>query len=453
MKLERELAEFCLSISDNDIPVDARKRAVDAITDCVGCAVLGSSTPLAATLLNTVHTAPSCKAVLIGTRGRAPAPDAALFNGAAVHALDYDDISHPAYSHPSAVLFPALLACAAITPVTGRQAVTAYVVGLEVFGKLGRALNLEHYKKGWHATSTFGSIAAAAAAARLLGLSATQFLAALGLAASASGGLRCNFGTMAKPLHAGYAARNGVLAAMLAKNGCDASEEALTHKYGFFQTFNAGTSVRQDLFTDWGSPFEILTESGLGLKLYPSCAATHPAIEAAQRHRRKLDGNLAQLRKVRVGMSEFATEPLIYKVPQTPLQAKFSMHYCVAAALAREEVTVDAFSDQAIADPGTLSLIDKIEVYVDDRVRHDHEFAAVVAVETDTGDCTEELVHVAPGKPQRWFTRQQLERKFMGCCAGTAAPERARESFALLQALDRDEPLAALAAALSDIAE
>lgn len=452
---EHRLADFCLGLGDADIPAQARKRAVDAMTDCVGCAVVGASTPLASSVLKTIHTAADCEGFLIGSGLRAPAPDAALYNGAAAHALDYDDISHPAYSHPSAVLLPALLSCAGMSgksgAVSGRQAVTAYVIGLEVFGKLGRVLNLEHYMKGWHATSTFGSIAAAVAAARVLGLSHSQLLSAIGLAASASGGLRCNFGTMAKPVHAGYAARNGVLAALLAKNGCDASEEALTHKYGFFQTFNAGSGVRQESFSGWGSPFEILTETGIGLKLYPSCAATHPAIEAATRHRRRLDGNISAIHKVRVGMSQFATEPLIYVVPRTPLQAKFSMHFCVAAALTRDEVTLETFSPAGIADTATLALIDRIETYVDDRVRDDHEFAAVVTVQSEDGSQTEELVHVAPGKPERWFTRAQLERKFMDCCAGASARDRAQQAFALLQALDSDRPLSEIGTALAGI--
>jgi 2-methylcitrate dehydratase PrpD len=452
MQAESELADFCVGIRADDIPDEARKRAVDALTDCVACALAGATQPLARSVLQTIYTAPECPGVLIGAAQRAPAPDAALYNGAIAHALDYDDISHPAYSHPSAVLLPALLSCADDADVTGRAAVTAYVIGIEVFGKLGRALNLKHYKNGWHATSTFGAIAASVAVGSLLRLSKRQLLNAIGLAAAASSGLRCNFGTMAKPLHAGYAARNGVLAALLARNGCDASEDALTHKYGFFSTFNGGAGISQEQFSGWGAPFEILTESGIGLKLYPSCAATHPAIEAAEKHRRALDGKVDAIRKVRVGMSEFATEPLIYVVPETPLQAKFSMHYCVAAALTREHVTLKTFSIDAINDPRTLALMGKIETYIDERVRDDHEFAAVVRVDTPDGRTREELVRVAPGKPQRWFTRDQLERKFMDCCLENKGVRDAPRVFELVQAIDSPRPLSELAVALSQSA-
>jgi 2-methylcitrate dehydratase PrpD len=449
MRAESELVEFCLGVCADDIPGDARQRAVDALTDCAGCAVAGAAEPVAASVLRTIYTAPQCPGVLIGAAQRAPAPDAALHNGAAAHALDYDDISHPAYSHPSAVLLPALLSCAEHPGLTGRDVVTAYVIGIEVFGKLGRVLNLHHYKSGWHATSTFGAIAGSVAVGSLLRLSKNQLLSAIGLAAATSSGLRCNFGTMAKPLHAGYAARNAVLAALLATNGCDSSADALTHKYGFFSTFNAGAGISADRFSGWGTPFEILTESGIGLKLYPSCAATHPAIEAAERHRRALEGRVDTIRKVRVGMSEFATEPLIYVVPETPLQGKFSMHYCVAAALAHERVSLKTFSSAAIADSRTLALMDKVDTYIDERVRDDHEFAAVVSVETTDGRTREELVRVAPGKPQRWFTHDQLERKFMDCCAQNERVRDARRAFDVMQAIDSAKPLSEIAPALS----
>jgi 2-methylcitrate dehydratase PrpD len=148
-------------------------------------------------------------------------------------------------------------------------------------------------------------------------------------------------------------------------------------------------------------------------------------------------------------MSEFATEPLIYVVPETPLQGKFSMHYCVAAALTSEHVTLKTFSDDAIKDPRTVALMNRIETYIDDRVRDDHEFAAVVRVETTDGRTREELVRVAPGKPQRWFTREQLERKFMDCCAENPNVRDAARAFELMQSIDSARPLSEFARALS----
>ncbi|HTY68682.1 MAG TPA: MmgE/PrpD family protein, partial [Alphaproteobacteria bacterium] len=205
-----DLASFALGLAHDDIPRDGRRKAVDAITDAIACGLAGSASEIAGPMLRALGIGSRNEpggALLLGSEHTAAAADAALYNGTLIHALNYDDVTHPAYSHPSAVLVPALFALAGEAGATGQDIVSAYVVGIEVFGKLGRALNTAHYRAGWHATSTFGSIAAAVAAARLLRLTPAQLSCAIGIGASASSGLRANFGTMTKPLHAGYAAR------------------------------------------------------------------------------------------------------------------------------------------------------------------------------------------------------------------------------------------------------
>jgi len=155
---------------------------------------------------------------------------------------------------------------------------------------------------------------------------------AIGIAASAAGGLRANFGTMVKPLHAGYAARNGVLAALLAREGLIASEVALEHRYGYCNVFNHGIGYDPAPLSAWGEPLEILSEFGLALKPFPSCGATHTGIEAALLLRKEIGG--APIRSVRAGVSEMAFEPLIHVMPNSGLEGKFSLHYCIAAAVA-----------------------------------------------------------------------------------------------------------------------
>ena len=425
IRTSEDMAAFASTVADGDIPDRARRLAADAITDCVACSIAGSGTELAAYLLRVIASTPAGNgggALLWGTQRRASTYDAALYNGAISHALDYDDISHPAYSHPSTVLVPAIFAAAGDRTASGAEIVSAYVVGLEVFGRLGRALNLQHYKNGWHTTSTFGSIAAAVAAARILGLPEQQMRMAIGIAASASSGLRANFGTMTKPLHAGYAARNGVFAALLAREGVTAADDVLVHKFGFANAFNQGKGIVLDALSPHGRTLEILTEYGIALKAYPSCAATHTAIEAALNLRKKLAGRLADITTVRVGVSEFALDPLIYVRPATPLEGKFSMHYCVAAALLRGTVDLGTFSDENINDPAVAQMIPRISMVVDERVREDREFAAIVTIETSDGACVEERIQVALGKPARWLDPQQLQDKFIDCCryAGSA---------------------------------
>jgi 2-methylcitrate dehydratase PrpD len=441
-----DIAAFATHLTTEDTPPEARRRAVDAITDCVGCSLAGSGTELAKHVLNVIATtnASGRTATLIGTKRRASAYDAALYNGAISHALDYDDISHPAYSHPSAVLVPAIFAAAEHTGSSGSDVVTAYIAGLETFGRLGRALNMQHYKNGWHATATFGSIAGAVAASMLFKLDEHAMRMAIGIAASASSGVRVNFGTMVKPLHAGYAARNGVFAALLAREGYTASEEALTGRFGFTSTFNHGSDIDENALRPQNPALEIMTEYGIALKAFPSCAATHPAIEAALMLRRQLADRALTISRVIVGASEFAFEPLLYVKPETGLQGKFSMYYCVASALVHGKVDLGTFSDEAVGNAAVVALIPKITMEVDERVRHDREFAAIVAIETQQGERLEQPVHIAPGKPARWLTPAQLKEKFRDCCEYSNCSVKAAEAFAALQAIER-------ASSLSDV--
>jgi 2-methylcitrate dehydratase PrpD len=438
----RAVAAF--AAAEHHFPPLARARAVDAITDCVGCMLAGSREALAAPLLKTLATVATprkgMRAPLLGTHEYAAPGDAALFNGTVAHALDYDDTNHPAYAHPSAVLVPALLALAASEPVTGRALVDAYIVGFELFGKLGRALNTAHYKRGWHATGTFGAIAAAVAAGNLLCLNERRMVNALGIAASSAAGLRANFGSMVKPLHAGQAARNGVVAALLAREGFVATDAVFEHEYGYCEVFNDGLGFDPAPLAAAGESLEILTQFGLALKLYPSCGATHPGIEAALMLRPKIGD--VPIRSVRAGVCEMALAPLIHVMPKAPLEGKFSLHYCIAAALVDGAVNLDTFTPAKIADRRIRELIPRITMQVDERVRHGTEFPTIVEVETESGRRLECLVPLAPGKPERWFTPEQLHAKFDDCALRAWSPGRLDEAFAALRALDDDVPVA-----------
>jgi 2-methylcitrate dehydratase PrpD len=432
----RQLAAFTVGAAN--FPPLARSRAVDAITDCIGCMVAGTREALAGPLLRVLPSADaangSASAALVGTGRFAAPPDAALFNGTAAHALDYDDTNHPAYAHPSAVLVPTLLALAADVQARGSDLVTAYIIGLEVFGKLGRALNVAHYKRGWHATCTFGTLAATAAASRLLGLDEQRTIMALGIAASSASGLRANFGSMVKPLHAGQAARNGVLATLLAREGFVASETVLEHRYGYCAVFNDGIDLDLEPLAAFGDPLEILTDYGIALKMFPSCGATHPGIEAALEIHRELDG--ARIRAVRAGVCEMALAPLIYVMPNTALEGKFSMHYCLAAALVDGVVNLSTFTDAKVADPRIRALISRIDMEVDERVRDESEFPTAVRVQTESGRILERMVLLAIGKPDRWLTATQLYGKFAECASRALSPAQIDEVFQRLRALD-----------------
>jgi 2-methylcitrate dehydratase PrpD len=402
----------------------------------VGVTLVGSREPLAQHLLAIMTNKKSSNgaAYLFGSKRKAGWAEAALYNGSLAHAIDYDDTSHPAHAHPSCHLVPVLFSLGEYTKANGRVLITAYVVGLEIIGKLGRALNISHYVKGWHATSTFGALAAAAAGAKLLNLDFQKVKRALGIAASTACGIRANFGTMTKPLHAGLAAHNGVLAALLAEKGFTAAEDVLENRSGYLEVFSGAEPPKLEVFSQLGNPLEITTEYGLALKPFPSCGATHTPIEAALEISKEIDAE--EVREVVVGVNELAPNIVVYTDPQTPLQGKFSIHFCVAAALVKKEVNRATFSEDVLKDSAVRQMIGKIKLQVDERVRHNTEFGSVVTVTCASGRKVERYVKLAKGKPERWMSREELFTKFLDCSQEVLGKKRAESAFKSLQSIE-----------------
>ena len=443
-------AEFAGNALKQPFPEVARSRAADAIADCIGCMAAGRSEPLAEKLLRALPNSP-CQdsrpgmAAMAFTDRTATASDAALFNGAIAHALDFDDSSHPAYAHSSAVLVPAILAASRLAPFSGADAIAAYVVGLEMFGKLARGMNTRHYELGWHTTSTFGTLAAAAAVATLLRLPRERIEGALNLATTFAGGLRCHFGSMTKPLHAGMAARNGIVAATLAQEEFTCSAESLDHQYGFAPVFNGGPgSFDLAAMGVPGEDLELMTDYGVSLKAFPSCGATHPGIEAATRLHGWLAGR--EVKSIRVGVSELAFRPLIHHSPTDALQGKFSLEYCVSAGLLEGRVGIDTFTTERVRSPKVVDLIQRTTMVVDERVRHEKEWGTAVRVETVSGDVKEELVPLAIGKVGRWFPEDTLRAKFMDCTSRAIPASQAERLYAALRDLSSLKDVASLEA-------
>jgi 2-methylcitrate dehydratase PrpD len=252
---------------------------------------------------------------------------------------------------------------------------------------------------------------------------------------------------MTKPLHAGLAARNGVLAVLLAKAGWSAAPDILEHPLGFQQVLAGEGGVDESAWDGLADPWEITTEVGLGLKLYPSCAATHCAIEAAQQIRPQIGGG--EIRTVTVGQSDLGAQILVHPDALTPLAAKFSMPFCVSAALCYGEVSRTLFTDNGIHDPAIRSLMDRVEVAIDDRVRDHPDFAAAVAVELASGDSREVVVSEPKGTQHRWPTTDTLKAKFHDCATATLDAAAADHTFDTWQALAASADLYQLTSALA----
>src|SRR2546425_2599177 len=240
-RVTMHLAEF---ITSSHPPVEALRRAAIAVCDTVGVILAGVAEPASNILRRTITGECRGPCHLLGTADRTSAAEAALANGVAAHAHDYDDMCFVSMAHPSCALVPAALAAADSSDAPGRTVLNGYIVGFELECRLGSVMNPQHYHtRGWHCTSSIGTLGAAAAAARLLGLRHEQIAHALGIAASLACGLKENIGTMTKPLHAGIAARNGVVSALLARSGFTSSEDALTGLQGYLAAMDSGGSA------------------------------------------------------------------------------------------------------------------------------------------------------------------------------------------------------------------
>ncbi|MBI3373008.1 MAG: MmgE/PrpD family protein [Betaproteobacteria bacterium] len=423
----------------SDLPPAAIRWAKVGILDTIGVALAGAREPCAA-LLEQVLGAQSGACVVFGSPRKAAALDAALINGAAAHALDFDDSSNTLGGHPSVPILPALFALADESGATGREFVTAYVAGFEVETKLAMSVHFHHYTKGWHPTATLGVFGAAAACSRLLGLDAGHTAIALALAASAAAGIKANFGTMAKPLHVGRCAREGLLAARLAQAGYTANSAGVfEHEQGFFEVYNgAGTYDAARGLDAWADPLDII-RPGLAIKQYPCCGSTHPAIDAAIEialaHRPALDA----IERVDVWVHARRLKHTDRPAPRSELDAKFSLQYVTARALAAACITLEHFENGAYLDAGIARLLSRVHVaaYGDDRFSPDNHFGGEVRVTLHDGRVLAAKVAQAVGRTSaNPLPDDRLHAKFKSCAARALDLAAIDAAYAALQRIE-----------------
>jgi len=315
--LIQRLAQRVRAFGPAHMTPQAIMLARTAIIDTLGVTLAGSAEACTTILLGTpgVAEAPG-PCTLFGTDRKTSALDAALVNGTASHALDYDDFSQPLGGHQSVPLVAPLMAVAEQRGLSGAKLVESYVVGVETEIRLARAVNFHHYDKGWHPTATLGVFGAAAAVGHLIGLDEAALSVALAIAASCAAGVKANFGTMVKPLHVGHCARDGVLAALLAEAGYDANPAAIEHKQGFLNAFNGpGRYEAERIFEDWANPLEVISPT-MGLKQFPCCGSTHPAIAAMLALREREGIRDDDVRRIEIMPHPRRLPPAAYRQPR-----------------------------------------------------------------------------------------------------------------------------------------
>ena len=446
-----------------DWPDAAWEAAQRAFIDTLAVAVPGAAEPVALRVFEAVRSWGEGAATAIGRGARLPAPWAALVNGTAAHALDFDDNFDPVKAHASAVLVPAILALAEQEGAPGRLCLDAYIAGLQILGRVGQGVNPVHRNRGWHATATVGAIGAAAACARLLGLGAGEAGFALSIATSMAGGFMSQFGTMVKPLHAGLAAKSGLLAASLARAGIDAGLTTLDGPTGmnrlmvgpdFEQLRDTLTHVEhgQNLRFETrkvGEPL-LLLSSGLKLKRFPNCGSAHRAMDGLLALQSEHVFSADEVESVRVRAPVTHLNNLMYEDAADALQAKFSLEYALACLLVTGDCTLADFTDAAVRRPALRALYPRIRREPVDKA--EGEFPTEVEVVLKDGRRFSTAVPWPAGSLAAPFTDAQLWAKFEGCVAGLLPPAGSAALRAALARLPELPDIAPLMAPLYQFA-
>lgn len=421
---------------------DARAEAVGrALVDTVGCALAASdSEPVRLLDRWCAGEAGSGPATGWASGRRLPTAQAALLNGTAAHALDWDDVSPAATMHPSTVLLPALLAVAETHRIGGPALVRAYQTGAAAFRALTHALpGRTHYQRGWHTTATVGRLAAASALVRLTELDQNRARHAFGLVASMAAGSLANFGTMTKPLHAGLAARDAVMAVALAADGFTANPEQLEAPDGFFAVYGE-PAHHQGSLADGLEHWRDAWPTDWATKRYPCCYATHRAVDAALALRCRLAGSSPE--RVEVAVEPDGLRPLRRRRPATGTEAKFSMAYAVATALHRGVPLLSHFDDEAVRDEHVQRLMAAVVVTERDAApgwdtAGAAGHATVTAFGRDGRGGTVRVTHTR-GDARNPLTDGELDAKFADCCrASGLSPAGVARVAGALRALPR----------------
>jgi len=407
-------------------PADVKKKALEHISDGTAVMLAGTRTACVKTLVAFVREKGGTPAsTLLGFNVKASPSDAALVNGTSGHADDFDDTQLSSYpdrtygllTHPTVPVLASALAVGEVADCSGRAVLEAFVVGFEVECKLAEAINPDHYEGGFHSTGTLGAFGACAASSKLLNLSEEEVRCALGITASLSSGIRVNFGTMTKPLHAGMAAANGVVASMLAKRGFTADREALDGRWGFLNVLGHGSDPEK-IVGRLGTPY-VLRHPGASIKMYPCGSLAQPSMDALLEI--VLDENLEpeDVREIRLRAGPNILDPLRYQSPVNGLQAKFSLPFGLACILVKRRAGLREYTTEVVRSQEMRDAMAKMKTILDTQVARmgKEKMRSIIEVELADGRVIQRVADTARGTPERPLQRAELSEKFRACAS------------------------------------
>ena len=446
MGATEKIARFIVDTHYNDLPRDAVEKAKRTALDCLGAALAGVVEPVSETITGYVtKLGGPPQASMFGGGLKVSVADAALANGSIAHALDYDDCGVK-IGHPSVLVLPAVLSLGEHLGASGQEILTAYILGLEVEGKLALHADFKLMQARLNHQTWYGSVGAAAACAKLLRLDVAKTRMALGIAANFACGLSANHGSMAGAMAAGNACRNGVTAALMALEGVMANPNIIESKNGFYDTLiGAGHYDAERMADGLGNPFYI-ESPGIGLKKYPSCYHTHRALDGVFQLLGEHGLSDKEIAEVDVGTSERAMRVLAFSEPATPYQAKYSMPYCIAAAVVDRQVTLDSFTPRKFEDRGIVEAKKKVHLSFPNvpiwpglaDVGPDTEFVGnPVTIRMTDGRSYSARVDIPRGDPALPLTDDELLSKYRDCGRSQLRSDEMERSVDLVLGLER----------------
>ena len=435
-ELTEELASWSSHLSLDQVPENALTNAKHCLLDWLGVALAGAQDKLVDILHQTAEMdGLGNQANLIGRKGAASASQAALINGAAGHALDYDDVVRIFRGHPTAPVAPAVLAIGERDNHQGAEILLALIAGIEVESRIGGYMGDSHYLKGWHATGTTGHFGSAAATAKLLKLDAEATANAFGISGTQASGLKANFGTMCKPLHAGKAAMNGLLSAEWAKRGFTSRQNIVERVDGFGENFEGECDVNAAL-EGLGEKFHL---TDLLFKYHAACYGVHSPIECAKRISKNPAFRVERVTKIEVRHAARLKGMCDQPKPETGLEIKFSLYMTTAMALAGLDTgRLDVYSRETAKKKGLIELRDKVKLIAENTFTPNQ---SEVIVHQDDGTVIRETDDLA--KPNRDLSGQweKLSSKFRALAVPLVGEKNAENTIASVWNLENQTSL------------
>jgi 2-methylcitrate dehydratase PrpD len=431
-----EVVDFILK--GDTPPADVKTKALEHIMDGTAVMLAGTRTACVKKLVAFVCEKGGTPAsTLLGFDVKTPPSDAALVNGTSGHADDYDDTQLSSYpdrtygllTHPTVPVLASALAVGEVVNCSGSAFLEAFIAGFEVECKLAEAINPEHYEGGFHSTGTLGAFGACAAASKLLSLSEEEVRYALGITASLSSGIRVNFGTMTKPLHAGMAAANGVVASMLAKNGFTADREALDGRWGFLNVLGHG-SDSEKIVGKLGDPY-VLRHPGASIKMYPCGSLAQPSMDTLLEI--VLEENLERedVQEIRVRAGPNILDPLRYQLPVNGLQAKFSLPFGLACVLVKRRAGLREYTTEVVRSLEMREVMAKVKTILDAQVARmgKDKMRSIIEVARRDGRVIQRVADTARGTPEKPLQKAELFEKFRECASFVLDEKKIADAF------------------------